>query len=171
MFWSINLICCFLCILTKQILGLYWEINHSYFHTQLSQFIFHIHPPVKLSLQFRMYYWINKYNTYFCTLGFLCYASTHSAAIPDFGTDCPVLMWINKKKMCSKEEGSICWWCKHDSLKQFSILYRHARHALLHHILIDSGHAWVIIDGKYVYSLTRMKVVKLWRLLTHKSPN
>jgi hypothetical protein len=145
--------------------GLYWEINHSYFRTQLSQFSLHIHPPVKLSVQFRMYYLINKHNTYFCTLGILCYTSTHLASVADFGTDHPVLMLINEKKMCSKEEGYICWLCKHDNLKQFSILYRPARHVLLHHIFIDSGHAWVIVDGKYVYSLTRMKVVQLWKLL------
>lgn len=153
-------------ILTKQMWDC-WESNHSYFHTQLSQFIFHIQPPVKLSLQFRMYYLINKHNTCFCTLGMLCYTSTHLASVPDFGTDHPVLMWIDKKEVCSKEEGYICWLCKHDYLKHFSILYRHARHVLLQHIrvFIDSGHAWVIIDGKYVYSLTRMKVVKLWRLL------
>jgi hypothetical protein len=47
------------------------------------------------------------------------------------------------------------------SWKLFSILYRHARQVLLHHIFTDSGHASVIIDGKYVYSLTGMKDFKL----------
>jgi len=101
-FWSINLICCCFFHSYQTNVGLYWEINRCYFHTQLSQFTFHIHPPVKLSLRFRMYYLINKHNTYICTLELLCYTSTHSASVPNFGTGHPVLMWISKKKCAAR---------------------------------------------------------------------